>query len=259
MTVQRFGFAPDDPDLLTNLANALLQKKEFPEAIEHYREVVASALTTVKCAAISARRSSKAARATKVWRNFATALRIRPNNSDAAYSLGNAFLEQGEPGRSDRLFPQGDRLGSRTNIAAHYNLGDRAQPERSARPGDRGVRKTLRLQPEHADAQNNLAIALLKKGQVQDAIAAWTESTADPARTTRSCTTTSLLLCCKRRRRCRRRGRVAGNSPPASRQDRGPRSPSPGFCRPRRSRRFAMEPERSISRSALIKLPAVAT
>ena len=40
MTVPRSEFVLGRSSGLTNLANALLQNKELPEAIEHYREVV---------------------------------------------------------------------------------------------------------------------------------------------------------------------------------------------------------------------------
>ena len=166
---------PGDPDLLTNLANALVQKKDFAEAIEHYHAVVAlrpndseARLNLGKALLQSGVRDEGLA-------ELREALRIRPNDSDASYSLGSAFLEQGELDQAIAYFRKATESDAKSH-PAHYNLAIALSRKGQLDEAIAEFRETLRLQPQHADAYNNLAIALLKKGQIEDAIAAWTKA-----------------------------------------------------------------------------------
>ncbi|MDQ3198718.1 MAG: tetratricopeptide repeat protein, partial [Verrucomicrobiota bacterium] len=103
---------------------------------------------------------------------FRTALRIRPGDSDAAYSLGNAYLEQNDPKAAIRCFRDAISANQK-NIAAHYNLAIALQRGQQPDAAIAEFHETLRLDPQHVDAHNNLAIALLKKGDRAAAIAEW--------------------------------------------------------------------------------------
>jgi protein O-mannosyl-transferase len=166
---------PGDPDLLTNLANALVQKKEFPEAIERYRAVVALRPNDGEARRNLGKALLQSGLRDEGLAELREALRIRPNDSDASYSLGSAFLEQGELDEAIAHFRKA--IDSNPNShPAHYNLAIALNRKGQLDDAITEFRETLRLQPGDANAHNNLAIALLKKGQIQDAIAAWTKA-----------------------------------------------------------------------------------
>jgi tetratricopeptide (TPR) repeat protein len=166
---------PGDPDLLTNLANALVQKKEFPEAIERYRAVVALLPNDSEAHRNLGKALLQSGAPDEALAEFREALRIRPNDSDASYSLGNALLEQGDLDAAIGHFRQAIESNPK-NHPAHYNLAIALNRQGRLDDAITEFSETLRLQPEHADAHNNLAIALLKKGQIRDAIAEWTKA-----------------------------------------------------------------------------------
>jgi protein O-mannosyl-transferase len=163
---------PGDPDLLTNLANALVQKKEFREAIEHYRAVAA-----LRPGDSEARRNLGKALLQSGPRDeglaeLREALRIQPNDSDASYSLGSVFLEQGDLDDAVAYFRKAIESDAK-NHPAHYNLAIALSRKGQLDDAIAEFREALRLRPEQLDVYNNLAIALLRKGQIQNAIAAW--------------------------------------------------------------------------------------
>jgi protein O-mannosyl-transferase len=163
---------PHEPNGLTNLANALLQKKELPEAIEYYRELVRLRPNDSELRRNLAKALAQDGAPQEAIEQFQDALRIRPNDSDAAYSLGNLFLEQGRGEEAIKYFRKAIESDSK-NVAAHYNLA--IALSRAGRPEEAiaQFKETLRLQPRHADAHNNLALAFLKQDRVSEAIAEW--------------------------------------------------------------------------------------
>ena len=181
MTAPRCGFVRAIRNGLTNLANALLQKKELPEAIEHYRASRrASALTTAKCVAIWAKRSPRTARATsrvaqfREACGFARTTRMPPTvwatlSSSRAGWRKRSLFSKGDRGSTQRTSP-------RTTISPSRSIG-----AVRATPPSREFRRTLRLDPRHVDAHNNLAIALLKQVEAEDAIAEWQAALQHPA------------------------------------------------------------------------------
>jgi tetratricopeptide (TPR) repeat protein len=166
---------PGDPDLLTNLANALVQKREFPEAIERYRAVVALRPNDSEARRNLGKALLQSGARDEGLAEFRAALRIRPDDSDASYSLGNVLLEQGQLDEAIGHFRKA--IESKANhLAAHYNLAIALSRKGQLDDAITEFRETLQLRPEYADAHNNLAIALLKKGQVRGAIAEWTRA-----------------------------------------------------------------------------------
>ena len=114
-------------------------------------------------------------RARRRFAELREALRIRQTTRTLPYSLGTAFLVQGELDEAIAYFRKA--IDSNANIhPAHYNLAIALNRKGQLDDAITEFRETLRLQPEHADAYNNLAMALLKKGQIRDAIVAWTKA-----------------------------------------------------------------------------------
>ena len=166
---------PGDPDLLTNLANALAQKKKLPEAIEQYGAVVVLRPRDGEARRNLGKALLQTGARAEGLAELREALRIQPNDSDASYTLGSAFLEQGELNEAIAHFRKAIEADPK-NHPAHYNLAIALSRKGQFDDAIAEFQETLRLQPEHADAYNNLAIAFLKKGQIQEAVAAWTKA-----------------------------------------------------------------------------------
>ncbi|HEX4666364.1 MAG TPA: tetratricopeptide repeat protein [Chthoniobacterales bacterium] len=160
---------PHEPNGLTNLANALLQKKEFAEAIEHYREVVRLRPNDSEVRRNLGKALVKNGATEEGSAQFRAALRIQPNDSDAAYSLGNALLEESRLDEAISSFRQA-LASDPKNIEAHYNLGIALSRKGEFERAIAEFESTIQLQPQHAAAHNNLALVLLKKGEVKRAI-----------------------------------------------------------------------------------------
>ena len=163
---------PRDANGLTNLANALLQKKGYAEAIEHYREVIGVQPNDSEMHRNFGKALYQSGAIDEGMAEFREALRIRPADSDAAYSLGNAFLEKGDAKEAIPYFRKSIESNWK-NIAAHYNLAIALQRNDRLAEAIAEFRQTLQLDPRNVDAHNNLAIALLKKGERAAAIAEW--------------------------------------------------------------------------------------
>ncbi|MGI8889331.1 MAG: tetratricopeptide repeat protein [Chthoniobacterales bacterium] len=163
---------PHDTNGLTNLANALLEKKEYREAIEHYREVIRTRPNDSEMHRNLGKALYRSGAIAEARDEFREALRIRPGDSDAAYSLGNAFLEKDEPKRAIPFFRQAIESDPK-NVAARYNLALALQHDDQLDLASEAFRQALQLDPDNVDALNNLAITLLKKGDPAAAAAAW--------------------------------------------------------------------------------------
>ena len=102
--------------------------------------------------------------------HYQKALQINPDYAEAYNNLGNALLQKGQSGRSDRPLPKGAANQPRLR-------GSPQQPrQRSAPKGqvDEAIahyQKALQIKPDYAEAHNNLGNALLQKGRVDEAIA----------------------------------------------------------------------------------------
>ena len=127
------------------------------------------ALTTVNCAAISRRPLAKAARATKNWRNFARLSEFAQTTRMPPTAWATHSSNKGNWMRRSRISArQSTRIrkqsSARTTTSGSRSAGKVSSTRRSPsskRPSDCG---------QSSGAQNNLTLALLKKGEVQGAI-----------------------------------------------------------------------------------------
>ena len=195
---------PDYAEAHNNLGNALLQKGNVDEAITHYQKALqinpdyAEAHNNLGIALLQKGNVDEAIA------HFQKALQIKPDNAEAHNNLGNALFKRavwtkrslnskrrcksipirgspqqprqraapkGQCGRSDRSLPKGAANQSRLR-------GSPQQPRQRAAPKGQAwtkrslnYQKALQINPDYAEAHNNLGNALLQKGNVDEAIA----------------------------------------------------------------------------------------
>lgn len=99
-----------------------------------------------------------------------TALKLRPDYSEAHNNLGTALADMGKTDEAIAHFREAIRLRPDHN-GAHYNLGKALAGLGHKEDALREYREALRLNPLMADAHNNMGITLAEIGQWQEAVA----------------------------------------------------------------------------------------
>jgi tetratricopeptide (TPR) repeat protein len=155
--------------------NALVRRKQFPEAIEYYREVVHLRPNDSEAHRDLGKALLQGGAVEEGIVQLSEALRLRPRDSDAAFNLGNALLEKGDLDHAIDLFRKAIAANP-NHFAAHYNQGIALQRKGLLVEAIAEFRQTLRLNPRNLDARKNLAIALLKNCQAREAVAEWREA-----------------------------------------------------------------------------------
>ena len=188
----------------TNLGVALFERGQTANAQARYRAAMAIEPDYVPAynnLGVALRAQGRVAEAIAAYEN---GLRHRGDYPDLHYNLGNALSEAGRPAEAPRRRSGGRSPLEPDSAAAHRNLGNllaaqgepggrrhglpaprpEAGPRRRAgwlRPGDaaargatvrRGqeaLRRVVRLRPGHAEAHNNLGIALASQGRIAEA------------------------------------------------------------------------------------------
>jgi Flp pilus assembly protein TadD len=96
------------------------------------------------------------------------ALRIRPESAELHYNLGSALQARDQPAEAlghfraaSRLSPTDDRV--QLGLADALNAGGSIEAMRY-------YRQTLAINPESAEAHNNLGVVLGSQGQIEEAI-----------------------------------------------------------------------------------------
>ncbi len=138
----------------TNLANTLVARGQFDEAVAHYRKV----------------------------------LEIKPDDAGAHYNLANALTNRGQVDGAI-LLPAAERGGDEAiehfqkaveldpdYADAHYNLGFALAVRGQFDEAIFHYRKALQIQPQYGKAHYNLANLLAGRGQLDDAIAQYRQA-----------------------------------------------------------------------------------
>jgi Flp pilus assembly protein TadD len=125
----------------SGLADAMIARGQFDEAISHAREAV----------------------------------RIRPDSADAHNNLGVAFSRKG------RMAEARDQLERVVGLnperpKVHYNLATVFLHSGQVEKAIEHFEKELQVQPGFAEARNNLGIAFTQKGDLREAIVQWRQT-----------------------------------------------------------------------------------
>ncbi|ASW00296.1 tetratricopeptide repeat protein [Paraburkholderia aromaticivorans] len=193
---QALQLKPDFADAHNNFGAALQAQGAFLEAVEHYRLALASNPALLDAHLNLGTALTKLARFDEALACYRHVLSLDPASADAHFSAGNAYQAKGDHGAAIASFEQA--LALRADYAqAHVNLGsligklgDYAGAEAHYRRavalkpipthlvclgGSLGAqgrldeeegfyRQALALDPHYADAHQNLAWLLLKRG-----------------------------------------------------------------------------------------------
>jgi tetratricopeptide (TPR) repeat protein len=197
---QALQLQPDFADAHNNFGVALQAQGAFLEAIEHYRLALASNPTLLDAHLNLGTALNKLARFDEALACYRHVLSLDPTSAEAHFSAGNTYQAQGDHGAAIASFEQA--LALRANYAeAHVNLGsligklgDYAGAESHYRRavalkpvpthlvclggsiGAQGrldeeegfYRRALAHDPHYADAHQNLAWLLLKRGDYKE-------------------------------------------------------------------------------------------
>jgi tetratricopeptide (TPR) repeat protein len=103
------------------------------------------------------------------------AIRLKPDNVQTHFRLGNVLYAQGKLGEAIAEFREMIRLNP--DLAeAHSNLGIVRYAQGKLDEAVAAFREAIRLRPDYVDALSNLGIALRDQGKLDEAIAAYREA-----------------------------------------------------------------------------------
>ncbi|HVS03592.1 MAG TPA: tetratricopeptide repeat protein [Thermoanaerobaculia bacterium] len=176
--------APGDPPSLLRLGEVALSLDRLEVAGEHF--AAAGAAPAYRAAAEwgLARVAMARGDAGEAADRFRATLAAQPEASSVHYALGLALREQGELEAARRQMQrQGsgevrfadpwidevDRLA--VSAAAHLRRGGRALVNGQVEEAVEAYRQAVAADPEHVEARRNLALALLRRGDAQGALA----------------------------------------------------------------------------------------
>jgi len=106
---------------------------------------------------------------------FSEYIKRNPDDAEAHYNLGNAFIGKGETDEAIRAYREGIRLNPKDATAHHY-LGIALGKKGEKVEAIKSIREAIRLNPKDAEAHYNLGYAFYEKGETVEAIKAYREA-----------------------------------------------------------------------------------
>ena len=152
-----------------SLGNALFERRELPEAIDHFRRAIE--LNPAYARAHNNLGNALLVRGelADAIEQFREALRSDPEYAKAHYNLGVALARKGE--LADAIEQFREALRSDPEYAkAHYNLGVALARKGELAEAIEQFRQALRIQPESAETHENLGRALAQQGRRDEAV-----------------------------------------------------------------------------------------
>src|SRR5688572_2104371 len=160
---------PDSWMVHTNLGHALVERKAYDDAQEHYEIALRLAPHLPEPhwnvgIGLSVRGDYDGA-----LRHFNEAIRLDPKFPQAYFSRGNVFRERGQLDEAIKQYEQAIAL-KRDYAEAYYNLGVIAEGQKRLDDAIRYYELAVANKLDYADAHYNLANALLSRGRLDEAL-----------------------------------------------------------------------------------------
>ena len=151
-----------------NLGNALAAQGRFDEAINQFQKALKIDPNDADAAYNLGNALAQQGNLEAAGEQLELALQIKPDNAMAAYDLGNVRAKQGRLGEAVDQFQRA--LNSDPGLArARYNLGQVFSKQGKRDEAIRNYRLALGSDPTHVKAHYYLAIALSEQGDFQGA------------------------------------------------------------------------------------------
>ena len=162
-------YRPRQPEFYSELADALLGQGNSRDAIPLYREATRrkpDSLAGLMGLGRALRKSGQLAEAAEAFRSATRAL---PGDGSAWLELGQIYLQQGRKAEAIPALEKSLEL-DRDSPEARYALGLQwSQPGGDAALAEASFREAIRLRPDYAEAQMNLAILLIRQERTGEA------------------------------------------------------------------------------------------
>ena len=162
--------APDDPSLRAERGALARATEDNETAVLHYKKAVELAPTDPKLAynLAEAMHASPRSRDDSVAM-YKKALELDPGFTEAKVNLAKAYAEKGKFSDAKAMLTDATR-DSRADAEAWYNLGVIMMRENNQVGAIEQFQQALKVNPRHAQALNNLGVALDAKGDAKKAL-----------------------------------------------------------------------------------------
>jgi len=166
---------PRYADAYNNLGEALGEMGQVDEAISHYQEAIrlnpryADAYNNLGIALVKKGRNDEAIS------QYRQAIRVRPDHVNAHNNLANALVRNGQIDEAIDEYHEAIRLQP-ADATAHFNLGLTLSTKGRNEDAMRQFVEALSLKPDFPAAHYNLGLALARSGQLGEAIGQFREA-----------------------------------------------------------------------------------
>jgi protein O-mannosyl-transferase len=160
---QCISFRPDFANAHVNLADMLMQQRDWTGALAEYEQALRlqpNDAGAQHSAGVAALRLGNIDQAIACYKK---ALASEPEFSAAALDLGNALAIQGRIDEAEQYYRRAVESDPR-NVDAHFNLGRMYLSQQRGADAVREYERVVALAPNDADAHSNLARALAATG-----------------------------------------------------------------------------------------------
>lgn len=99
--------------------------------------------------------------------------------SDVAYNVGRNYLQTGQNQLAVEQFKKAIALDDK-NYSAYKGLGIALTQQKNYKEAEKALRKCLEVNPDFADAHNDLGVALMLEGRREDARKEWLAAMGSP-------------------------------------------------------------------------------
>ncbi|MEX0269312.1 tetratricopeptide repeat protein [Leptolyngbyaceae cyanobacterium UHCC 1019] len=166
---------PNQPEVMSNLGNALKESGSAEEAIACYQDAIALNPNYAEAHNNLGISYKEQGNLDEAIQSYQTALRLKPNYVEAHHNLGIIWRLQGKFDQAVDYFRQAIALKP-NYFDAHTSLGSTLHQQGKLDEAIAQFNQLLILKPDSAETYNNLAMVLQEQGKIDKAIAAFKQA-----------------------------------------------------------------------------------